>query len=311
MRHASVVGLSLRDLEYAQTIADEGHFGRAAEICGVSQPAISQQILKLEARLGIKIFERQGKRIFITEHGKIFLRKAEVILMEARELLMLSSSLSTEMDGNLRLGVIPTLGPYLMPLVLKAIKLTYPKLHLSLYEEPTEKLEILLDERKIDALIIATEPRKKTFDSKKLFFEPYVYASPAEFSLTPGSLVNWPPTSHSKLVLLSKEHCVRDQTMALCDLADEPGQQVASSLEMLRQMVALGNGAALLPALSVNGPDAFGGLVTLHPINDESFGRQVRAVWRKSDPQAGHINRFGAFLAEQMNTSQLKKRLKP
>jgi LysR family hydrogen peroxide-inducible transcriptional activator len=310
MKLMSVVGLSLRDLEYAHTVANEGHFGRAAEICGVSQPAISKQIQKLEARLGIVIFERQGKRIFVTEYGKIFLRKAEIILAEARELLAISSSLSPALEGDLRLGVIPTLGPYLMPLVLKAIKLTYPKLRLSLYEHPTEMLESLLTERKIDAIILATEPTSQAFNTAKLFFEPFIYASPTGFDLTTGSEVNWPPDPHSQLVLLSREHCVRDQTMALCDLIDEPGQRVASSLEMLRQMVALGNGAALLPALSISGPDPFGGLVTLHPIRDKRFGRQVRLIWRKSDPRAEHIDRFGTFLAKQMAAPQMKKRLK-
>ncbi len=108
---ASLRGLSLRDLEYTQTIANEGHFGRAASLCGVSQPAISSQIQKLEARIGFPIFERQGKSISVTENGRIFLAKAETILNEARELLELSSSLTSPMEGELRLGVIPTLGP--------------------------------------------------------------------------------------------------------------------------------------------------------------------------------------------------------
>jgi LysR family hydrogen peroxide-inducible transcriptional activator len=310
MAHKSLVGLSLRDLEYAQTIANEGHFGRAAEICGVSQPAISKQVQKLEAKLGLTIFERQGKRISVTESGKVFLRKAGIILSEARELLALSSSLSPAMDGELRLGVIPTLGPYLMPLVLKAIRKTYPKLRLSLYEEPTEELEKLLSERKVDAAILATKPRSTTFSLINIFFEPYIFASPEGFDLEPDSSVSWLQITKSKLVLLSEEHCMRDQTMALCNLVDRPGQRVASSLEMLRQMVALGNGSALLPVLSVSGPDPFGGLVTLHPINEKTFGRQVSLIWRKSDPRAEHINRFGEFLTEQMTTPNMKNRLK-
>ncbi|WP_166418773.1 hydrogen peroxide-inducible genes activator [Cochlodiniinecator piscidefendens] len=309
MKHTSVAGLSIRDIEYVQAIASEGHFGRAAVLCGVSQPAISQQVQKLEAKLGIVIFERQGKHISVTENGKVFLKKADIILSTARELLELSSSLSSPMEGELRLGVIPTLGPYLMPLVLKAIKAVYPKLRLSLYEEPTETLEQLLAERKLDVILLATAPKTSSFDTVDIFFEPYIFATPEASGLKPEHPVTWPQITSSQLVLLSAEHCMRDQTIALCDLQDKQGQRMASSLEMLRQMVALGDGSALLPALSVTGNDAFGGLLTLHSVSDGKFGRQIQLLWRNSDPRAQHLNAFGAFLGDQMNTPQMQKRL--
>ncbi len=306
---ASLRGLSLRDLEYTQTIANEGHFGRAASLCGVSQPAISSQIQKLEARIGFPIFERQGKSISVTENGRIFLAKAETILNEARELLELSSSLTSPMEGELRLGVIPTLGPYLLPLVLKSIKNAYPKLHLSLFEEPTIVLEQMLADRKLDIMVLATEPNSTNCGMVELFFEPYFFASPSTEGLEQGAPVSWSKIKNTKLVLLTEEHCMRSQTIALCHLIDDPGQRMASSLEMLRQMVALGDGAALLPALSVNGPDLFGGLVTTHPISDGKFGRSISLQFRNSDPRADHLKRFGEFLAAQMATRAMQKHL--
>lgn len=307
MKRTSVSGLSLRDLEYVQAIAGEKSFGRAALVCGISQPAISQQISKLEARLGFVLFERHGRQISLTENGKIFARKVDVILTNARELLELSSSLRSPMQGELKVGVIPTLGPYLIPLMLRVIRSSYPKLKLSLIEEPTDTLERMLAERKLDALLLATEPKTGNSDAVELFFEPYVYACPDGFGFAQGSKVTWNQVDKSTLLLLSVEHCLRDQTMALCDLVEQPGQRIASSLEMLRQMVALGEGAALLPILSVSGPDRFKGLLTLHPITDGHYGRTVRLAWRSSDPRADYLRQFGVLLQEHMQSPHMQK----
>lgn len=306
-RRTSVAGLSLRDLEYIQSIAEEGHFGRAASICGVSQPAISQQVQKLEARLGFSIFERQGKHVSLTPNGQIVVRKAEILLAEARELLELSLGLNNSLEGELRIGVIPTLGPYLLPLILKSLKSAYPKVQISLFEEPTHILEEMLMKRELDTALAATEPRQQMLDAFTLFFEHFILACPKELKKKPGQPVRWSGVLASKLVLLSEEHCLRDQTMALCDRIDRPGHRVASSLEMLRQMVALGEGAALFPALSVSGPDRFGGLATLHPIEDGNFGRHIRLVWRNSDPRGEHLKQFANFIRSQMDTPAMAK----
>ncbi|HCE71365.1 LysR family transcriptional regulator [Ruegeria pomeroyi] len=210
----SMSGLSLRDLEYIQSIAQEGHFGAAAVGCGVSQPAISQQVLKLEARLGFAIFERQGKHVSLTPSGAQFLRKAEVVLAGARELLDMSVGLSDNLEGELRVGVISTLGPYLLPLVLGSIKSRYPQIRLRLSEEPTTVLEQMLADRELDAILIATEPKHQHLETAGLFFEPFALACPADHGRTPGQPVAWADVRGAELVLLSEEHCLRDQTMA-------------------------------------------------------------------------------------------------
>ncbi|WP_170362177.1 hydrogen peroxide-inducible genes activator [Ruegeria arenilitoris] len=308
-RRTSVAGLSLRDLEYIQSIAEEGHFGRAADICGVSQPAISQQVLKLEARLGFSIFERQGRHVSLTQNGRIVLQKAEILLSEARELLELSLSLSDNLEGDLKFGVLPTLGPYLLPLILKSLKAAYPKLRLSLFEEPTHVLEEMLTNRALDAALIATNPKQPALSALELFHEPFVFACPKDLDLKPNEKVRWSKVLSSQLVLLSQEHCLRDQTVAFCDRIDRPGQRVASSLEMLRQMVALGEGCALFPALSVSGPDRFGGLATTHPIADGVFGRSIRLAWRDSDPRTGSLEHFGTFIQTLMAAPEMARYL--
>ena len=309
MKRTSVLGLSLRDLEYIQCIAEQGHFGRAASICGVSQPAISQQVLKLEARLGFDIFERQGKHISLTPNGRLVLQKIDILLAEARELLELSLSLNNSLEGTLRIGVIPTLGPYLLPLILKSLKAAYSNVRLSLFEDPTHLLEQMLARRELDVALVATEPKLSAFGSVAVLHEPFILAHPKDLGKKHGQPVQWAEVLRSRLVLLSEEHCLRDQTVALCDRIDQPGQRVASSLEMLRQMVALGEGSALFPVLSVSGPDRFGGLATLHPISRGAFGRDVRLIWRSSDPRAEHLEKFGMFIRNQMATPTLAKSL--
>lgn len=305
MNTNTLSGLSLRDLEYVQAIAREGHFARAASLCGVSQPAISQQIQKLEARLGFAIFERQGKRITVTEAGRFFVGKTHVILSEARELLELASGLTYPMRGEFRIGVIPTLGSYLLPLILKPIKNTYPEMKLIFIEEPTTILENMLSERELDVAVTATEPNSNGFSTAQLFFEPYIYTCPTEFGLQPNEPIKWAQIDKTQLLLLSEEHCLREQTIAMCDLIIQPGQRVASSLEMLRQLVAIGDGSALLPALSVSGADRFNELVTLHPIIGGKFGRNISLIWRKTDPRSEHLNQFGKLLNELMKMKQM------
>ena len=307
IKRTSVAGLSLRDLEYIQSIAEEGHFGRAASICGVSQPAISQQVLKLEARLGFAIFERQGKNVTLTSNGQTVFRKAELLLAEARELLDLSLSLNNSLEGELRVGVIPTLGPYLLPLILKPLKSAYPKVQISLFEEPTHVLETMLLKRELDTALTATEPKQPMLDSLDLFFEPFIFACPKELEKKTHQPVCWSEVLATKLVLLSEQHCLRDQTIALCDRIDRQDYRVASSLEMLRQMVALGEGSALFPALSVSGSDRFGGLATLHTIIESNFGRHIKQIWRSSDPRAEYLEGFGNFIRLQMETPNISK----
>ena len=198
-----------------------------------------------------------------------------------------------------------------MPHILKPLKAAFPDVQLKLFEEPTPVLEQMLVKRELDTALIATKPKQGHLDTLDLFFEPFVLACPASYAETPDCPVPVSKVMQEDLVLLTKEHCLRDQTMALCDLAEIRGQRVASSLEMLRYLVAGGEGSALFPSLSVLGPDRFGGLVTLHPIIGNDFGRQVRMAWRYSDPRAVHLAEFGRFIQAQTQTDDMQRHLTP
>src|ERR1700710_102603 len=140
MTRSSLAGLSLRDLEYALAVAEFRHFGRAAEHCGVSQPALSEQLRKLESILGATLFERAPRRVEVTAHGEVLLRQARIVLREALGLMEIARAGSSPLDGPLRVGVIPTLGPYYLPLVLRALRAGFPGLELRLQEGLTHEL---------------------------------------------------------------------------------------------------------------------------------------------------------------------------
>lgn len=294
--HQSLSGLSLRDFEYIQAVARNKSFGQAAIDCGISQPAISQQIRKLEARLGFPIFDRSAHSFYVTSAGEMILKKIDVILTEARALLDATASLDDPMEGELRLGIIPTLGPYLMPHILRAIRDQFPNLKLNLVEAPTQDLEEMVLTRQLDLVFLATVPESDELESQHWFDESYVLACPEEYELKEQISIQWSRFDQSELLLPSAEHCMRDQTMGFCNLATASGRRVGSSLEMLRQMVAAGEGVALLPALSVLGSDGINGLITYHPIAGNPLERAVQVCWRKNDYRIDAFTGFLSFL---------------
>lgn len=304
MNHQNLSGLSLRDLEYVQTVAELKSFGQAAIVCGISQPAISQQIRKLETRLGFQIFERQGRGFFVTPEGDMILNRIATILNEARSLLEASANLQDPMERNLSLGIIPTLGPYLMPFILRDIRMRYPNLKLNLIEEPTTTLEEMLQAHKADFAILATPPSTPHLAECHLFDEPYMYTCPEEFGLKNQSTVSWKQVDQDLLLFPSSEHCMRDQTLEFCNLNGQAKKRVGTSLEMLRQMVASGEGTTLLPKLSVSGADRTGGLVTVHPISDRVLQRTIRLVWRRSDIREARYREFAKFVSKLMLTDR-------
>lgn len=306
-------GLSLRDLEYATTIANAQSFGRAAEICGVSQPAISQQIKKLEALLGLRIFERRGRVVVPTENGRQVLFKAEAILADARGLFEIASELTDPLKSDIRMGVIPTLGPYFMPHVLQPLRGKFPELRLHPYEDTTDNLISLLAQRKIDIALMADPAPGTAVTAEAVFFEPFVLACPADHILAgtaPPSLpLSQTDVAALELLMLSKEHCLRDQTLALCPRRKSDATRVASSLEMLRQMIAVGEGCALLPALAASNLVDMRSLIRTRPIAGDAFGRQIIMVWRKSDSRGSHFTRLARFLAGQMRHPSMRAML--
>ena len=288
-------GLSLRDLEYAVAIADEGHFGRAAERCNVSQPTLSVQVRKLEAALGLALFERSNRRVLLTEAGQGIVRQARTVLAEAQRLLALASEgRGSPLTGRLVLAAIQTLGPYLFPLVLRPMRQHYPLLTLALSESRTAEIVQGLRDGRIDAALVSLPLPQGGLAVAPLFVEPFWLACPAEHALARGGALSATEIAGPELLLLDEGNCLRDQAIAACGAGSAAGRH-ATSLETLRSMVAAGAGYTLLPALAVPaGPDP-SGLTVTRAFDVDGPGRTIALAWRASDPRAAGLTHLAAF----------------
>ncbi|MCQ4159699.1 LysR substrate-binding domain-containing protein [Roseomonas sp. GC11] len=299
MQPHSLAGLSLRDLEYAVTVAELRHFGRAAERCGVSQPALSEQIRKLEALLGVTLFERAARRVEVTPQGEALLAQARAVMREARGLLDLAQTQSEPLSGPLRVGVIATLGPYYLPAVLRGVRDRFPRLVLRLQEGRTAGLVAALEQGELDAVLMALPPAVETLTAAPLFFEPFLLACPQGHPLLDQAELSLADLADGELLLLEEGHCLREQALSLCAVPrGERDGRFATSLEMLRHMIAAGEGFSLLPQLAAQGRSDLGGLIGLRRLADPAAGRRIGLVWRGTDPRRESFRALSQFLRE-------------
>ena len=291
----NLAGLSLRDLEYVAAVADEGHFGRAAERCNVSQPTLSVQVRKLETALGLTLFERSNRRVLLTEAGQIIVRQARVVLAEAQRLLALASEgRGAPLTGRLVLAAIQTLGPYLFPLVLRPLREQYPLLMLSLSESRTAEIIEGLRDGRIDAALVSLPVPQHGLAVAPLFVEPFWLACPADHALARGGALSATEIAGPDLLLLDEGNCLRDQAIAACGAGSSVGRH-ATSLETLRSMVAAGAGYTLLPALAVPSAPDPSGLTVTRAFDVDGPGRTIALVWRARDPRTAGLASLGAF----------------
>lgn len=291
-----MAGLSLRDLEYAQAVAELRHFGRAAERCGVSQPALSEQIRKLEALLGIALFERSKRHVAPTREGAALLAQASLVLAEARQLLVLSQSRADGLSGTIALGAIETLGPYYLPGLLRLMRDARPDTALRLTEGRTARLIERLTEGTLDLALLATPSGRGGLTAMPLFFEPFLLAAPIGHRLAGLPLLALEDLPADDLLLLEDGHCLRDQALSLCRA--RPGvTRHATGLETLWQMIAAGEGYSLLPALAVAARPEMADLVVCRDLADASAGREIALVWRAADPRDAVFRDLAALLA--------------
>lgn len=283
----SLAGLSLRDLTYALTVSQTGHFGRAAELCGVSQPGLSEQIRKLEALLGCTLFERGRHGAHLTPRGRSLIPLIEQTLRNAQTLLEQARNAGTPLAGPLATGLIPTLAPYYVPSLLRALRTSHPEISLRLTEEKTETLESLLLSHSLD-IIIAALPLAPGITAEPLFSEPFRLLVPENDPLATKSAVSENDIDPARLILLDPGNCLRDQTLSLCHLpAITAGTQpnpVATSIEMLRCMVEAGEGTAVMPALAVETART-SSLSHAIPFTTPAAARTIALGWRQTDPR--------------------------
>ncbi|MGC5779166.1 LysR substrate-binding domain-containing protein [Methylobacterium sp. NFXW15] len=288
-------GLSLRDLEYVVAVADESHFGRAAERCNVSQPTLSVQIRKLEDALGLALFERSNRRVLLTEAGQAIVRQARTVLAEAQRLLaMASEGRGAPLTGRLSLAAIQTLGPYFFPLIMRSLREAFPLLSLSLSESRTADIVEGLREGRIDAALVSLPLTQARLTLSPLFIEPFLLACPAEHALAQGGALSAGSVAGPDLLLLDEGNCLRDQTIAACGAGSSAGRH-ATSLETLRSMVAAGAGYTLLPALAVPSTPDPSGLTVIRSFDVDGPGRTIALAWRTSDPRAAGLASLAAF----------------
>lgn len=294
--------MNLRDLRYLVALADTRHFGKAAQRCHVSQPTLSAQLKKLEEYLGVELIERQPRRVALTEMGEQLVARARRIVSDSDELLTLARSSRDPLSGTLKMALIPTLGPYLLPLIAKTLRKQLPKLKLMLYEYQTEPLLQALRAGDIDMGILALPVHADGVESRKLFDEDFVIALPKDHRFADRSTLKLDDLSGESLLLLEDGHCLRDQALDICGRADleEDQDYRATSLETLRQMVAAGMGITLLPKLSATGPFATEKSVVIKSFPKPVPTRTVGAVWRKSTTRTGAIKAVCEVIEECM-----------
>ena len=281
---SSFAGLTFRDLEYLMAVAAHRHFGRAAESCGVSQPALSTQIKKLEGILGVRIFERSPRHVLVTREGEAILKRAGRVLTEARGLLDAARERTAPLAGPFRLGALPTLGPYVLPYVIQPLRGAFPEMRLLVSENRSESLITGLRAGDLDAALLCRTGDDAGLVYHDLFFEAFYLLHLAE--LRPA----WPiAAADGAVVVIDEGHCLHDQVRDACGPSVPYGARRASSLEMLRHMIAAGEGLSLVPALAAEAFRKAEGPTVATPLPDPAIGRDVVLASRRSDPRTEHI----------------------
>ena len=279
--------MNLQELTYFVAVAEHRHFGRAAQACNVSQPTLSGQLLKLEQQLGVTLFERNNRRVSITPVGEQILEHARRALEEAGLVESLAETSRDQLVGPLKLGVIPTLAPYLIPLILGPLREAYPRLTIELWEDITVSLLERLRSQRLDAALLATEIPESDLTTVDLFDEPFLAALPASHRLASRKKIDVADLADDLLVL-ADGHCLAGQAREACGRSRRSGDAhpqralQAASLETLANLVAAGYGTTLAPQLAASSMERRG--VVLRPLAAKP-SRTIRLASRPTFPR--------------------------
>ncbi|QSX79785.1 LysR substrate-binding domain-containing protein [Agrilutibacter solisilvae] len=290
--------MNLRDLRYLVALADHKHFGRAATASFVSQPTLSTQIRKLEDELGVALVERAPRKVMLTPVGRDIAERARKVIADVDQMTQIARRSQDPEAGTVRLGLFPTLGPYLLPHVVPGLRKRFPRLELLLVEEKTDQILARLRDGRLDAGLLALPVHDDQLHVEPLFDEPFLLAVPRHHELARQASLRVADLDNRHLLLLEEGHCLRDQALDVCRMAgaDERDGFRATSLETLRQMVAAGVGITLLPMLAVQPPVPTSADIALLPFRGEPPFRQIALVWRRSSAMAGLMMELAAEL---------------
>lgn len=291
--------LKLKDLRYLVAVADTRHFGRAAAQCFVSQPTLSAQLRKLEDYLGVQLVERQPRNLVLTRAGEAIVARARRMLDAGKEIVDIAQTWRDPLSGPLRLAVLPTIGPYLLPQVLGKVRKALPRVELLLYEYQTKPMLDELRQGAIDLGILALPIEADGLVTRKLYDEPFVLAVPAQHRLASQPQARPADLDGETLLLLEDGHCLRDQALAFCERRGVHEKQDfrATSIETLRQMVATGAGVTLLPALAAQGAYGSARGIRLLPFVRPAPSRIIGAVWRATTARSAVIDTLCGLIA--------------
>ncbi|MBY0407861.1 MAG: LysR family transcriptional regulator [Rickettsiales bacterium] len=290
--------MNLRDLQYLTAVAEHLHFGKAAELCHVSQPTLSMQLKKLEEYLGVQLFERSNKHVMLTPIGHTIVSRAKTLLAEAAAIRQIAQNARDPLSGDVHFGIFPTLAPYFLPGFVPKVKAKLPHINLLLTEEKTPALLHMLEEGKLDCALLALPIRSESLKSVELFSEPFYLAVPASHVLAARKTIRASDLAKYELLLLEEGHCLRDQALEVCHAIGigESNSFRATSLETLRQMVAAGSAITLMPKLAIREGDT---LVRYIPFESPAPSRSIGLVWRATSARGPLFDALVPLLASR------------
>ena len=291
--------MNLRDLKYLVALDETRHFNRAAQRCFVSQPTLSGQLKKLEQELGVQLVERNNRQVLMTTVGSAVAAQARKVLLEADALIGLAQSFDDPMAGDLKVGLIPTVAPYLLPLIMPELHSTFPKLKLWLHEYQTQQLLVMLRKGELELLILALPVAGNDFTELSLFEEPFRLALADDHLLAANQQVSMEQLQGEQLMLLGEGHCLRDHAMDVCSAfgVKQDNQFHATSLETLRHMVAEGMGMTLIPELAVPAAGDSQG-VSYRPFNEPQPTRRIAMLYRKGSHREACFSALAQTIVE-------------
>lgn len=286
--------MNLRDLRYLVAVAELRHFGRAAEACFVSQPTLSTQLKKLEDTLGVTLIERTNRQVMLSPAGEQIVEQAQKVLREVNTLTGMAEQFRDPLGGDFRLGIIPTIAPYLLPKILNPMRRAFPNLRLHLIEGQTSQVTRMLKQGELDAVLLALPLNEDNIVEVVLFKEPFLFAAAKTHPKAKQATVTLADLEDEEVLLLEDGHCLRDQALDVCNAhrATENTSFRATSIETLRQMVAANAGITLMPALAVQK----GGGVSYIPFNGKAPHRTVGLCWRKTSTRRPLLKALGEVL---------------
>ena len=290
---------TMKQLQYLVALADTRHFGRAARRCHITQSTLSAGIRDLEAVLGTAVAERSNRHVLITRVGTEIAERAKALLRDAEEVMEVARAGRSAMTGEMRLGVIPTIGPFLLPRVLPGLRERFPELTVYLREEQTAPLLSRLEDGELDAALIALPYETGDLDTRVILEDEFLFACNRQHALAGAGEVSLDALAGEPLLLLEEGHCLRGHALDVCDMGDTVAraQFEASSLHTLVQMVAAGIGVTLVPRLAVDAHIARGTGISLSRLAMPA-SRRIGLAWRRTSLRAEEFRRLGDTLRE-------------